>query len=131
MSCPCMGEPDPGVCKGPCSHPAPGGHCRCAPNCDQHVDVERPAASEKPMVNPLGGGRWYGEDQKHLSVRLAHARAEVDAVIAQLPQDRVLSLGVINGSTLTRHWRYATVIIAIIAAAGTIAGFLASRPSWV
>jgi sec-independent protein translocase protein TatC len=26
-------------------------------------------------------------------------------------------LGVINGSTLTRHWRYATVIIAIIAAA--------------
>jgi sec-independent protein translocase protein TatC len=27
------------------------------------------------------------------------------------------ALGVINGSTLTRHWRYATVIIAIIAAA--------------
>ena len=27
------------------------------------------------------------------------------------------SLGVINGSTLIRHWRYATVIIAIIAAA--------------
>jgi sec-independent protein translocase protein TatC len=27
------------------------------------------------------------------------------------------SLGVINGTTLTRHWRYATVIIAIIAAA--------------
>jgi sec-independent protein translocase protein TatC len=26
-------------------------------------------------------------------------------------------LGVINGSTLTRHWRYATVIIAVIAAA--------------
>lgn len=26
-------------------------------------------------------------------------------------------LGVINGSTLTRHWRYATVIVAIIAAA--------------
>lgn len=26
-------------------------------------------------------------------------------------------LGVINGSTLTRHWRYATVVIAIIAAA--------------
>jgi sec-independent protein translocase protein TatC len=26
-------------------------------------------------------------------------------------------LGVINGRTLTRHWRYATVIIAIIAAA--------------
>src|SRR5205085_4361954 len=25
--------------------------------------------------------------------------------------------GVINGSTLTRHWRYATVIIAVIAAA--------------
>jgi sec-independent protein translocase protein TatC len=27
------------------------------------------------------------------------------------------ALGVINGSTLTRHWRYATVIIAVIAAA--------------
>lgn len=27
------------------------------------------------------------------------------------------ALGVINGSTLTRHWRYATVILAIIAAA--------------
>jgi sec-independent protein translocase protein TatC len=27
------------------------------------------------------------------------------------------SLGIINGSTLTRHWRYATVIIAVIAAA--------------
>jgi sec-independent protein translocase protein TatC len=27
------------------------------------------------------------------------------------------SLGVMNGSTLTRHWRYATVIIAVIAAA--------------
>jgi sec-independent protein translocase protein TatC len=27
------------------------------------------------------------------------------------------SIGVINGSTLTRHWRYATVIIAVIAAA--------------
>jgi sec-independent protein translocase protein TatC len=27
------------------------------------------------------------------------------------------ALGVINGSTLIRHWRYATVIIAIIAAA--------------
>ncbi len=27
------------------------------------------------------------------------------------------TLGVINGSTLTRHWRYATVIIAVIAAA--------------
>ena len=26
-------------------------------------------------------------------------------------------IGVINGSTLTRHWRYATVIIAVIAAA--------------
>ena len=26
-------------------------------------------------------------------------------------------LGVMNGSTLTRHWRYATVIIAVIAAA--------------
>jgi sec-independent protein translocase protein TatC len=26
-------------------------------------------------------------------------------------------LGSINGSTLTRHWRYATVIIAVIAAA--------------
>jgi sec-independent protein translocase protein TatC len=26
-------------------------------------------------------------------------------------------LGVINGSTLTRHWRYATVILAVIAAA--------------
>ena len=26
-------------------------------------------------------------------------------------------VGVINGSTLTRHWRYATVIIAVIAAA--------------
>ncbi len=26
-------------------------------------------------------------------------------------------LGVINGSTLTRHWRYATVMIAVIAAA--------------
>ena len=26
-------------------------------------------------------------------------------------------LGVINGSTLTRHWRYATVIIAVVAAA--------------
>ncbi len=26
-------------------------------------------------------------------------------------------LGIINGSTLTRHWRYATVIIAVIAAA--------------
>ena len=26
-------------------------------------------------------------------------------------------LGVINGSTLTRNWRYATVIIAVIAAA--------------
>ncbi len=26
-------------------------------------------------------------------------------------------LGMINGSTLTRHWRYATVIIAVIAAA--------------
>ena len=25
--------------------------------------------------------------------------------------------GIINGSTLTRHWRYATVIIAVIAAA--------------
>jgi sec-independent protein translocase protein TatC len=25
--------------------------------------------------------------------------------------------GMINGSTLTRHWRYATVIIAVIAAA--------------
>jgi sec-independent protein translocase protein TatC len=27
------------------------------------------------------------------------------------------ALGVINGSTLTRHWRYATVIVAVIAAA--------------
>ena len=27
------------------------------------------------------------------------------------------AMGVINGSTLTRHWRYATVIIAVIAAA--------------
>ena len=26
-------------------------------------------------------------------------------------------VGVINGSTLTRHWRYATVIIAVVAAA--------------
>ena len=26
-------------------------------------------------------------------------------------------LGVINGNTLTKHWRYATVIIAVIAAA--------------
>ena len=37
-------------------------------------------------------------------------------------------LGVINGSTLTRHWRYATVIIAVIAAA--MPGPIRSRPGW-
>ena len=35
-------------------------------------------------------------------------------------------LGVINGSTLTRHWRYATVIIAVIAAA--MPGPIRSQP---
>ena len=37
-------------------------------------------------------------------------------------------IGVINASTLTRNWRYATVIIAVIAAA--MPGQIQSRPHW-
>jgi hypothetical protein len=36
-------------------------------------------SDELPMINPNGGGRWNGEEHNHLSVRLRHALAEVNA----------------------------------------------------
>ena len=67
----------------------------------QQQPVQRPGSGQAPSTR-LRSSRW-------LAIGLAF-----QLPIGLLGLHR---LGVINGSTLTRHWRYATVIIAVIAAA--------------
>ena len=93
------------------------------------VHVHRCAAACRPLPPGLQQPTIPGPrpGQVVLLVRDPHdARGSVSPSSCRSGCSGSSGSGVINGSTLTRHWRYATVIIAVIAAA--MPGPTQSRP---